>query len=236
MWQPHNVQMGAGTGNPATLLSVLGPEPARGICRAEHPPRRWPLRRKPQPDAVFLIPGHFKPDPGNPQEIYLASLEALGINRAARHPFRGRQLEPALGAWGWAGKCGSRAGDHAAHLLPAGGRPTLDPVSVGSPGLGASKAGAARQSAVWDIDWNRRHLRRRAAAAGDRARRYYFRSRTSRASSRRSTSTSANTRALARAVTRPTTGAQMQPRSTCSIRAARLASPSVRATSGACAI
>ncbi|NLG27263.1 MAG: glycine--tRNA ligase subunit alpha, partial [Chloroflexi bacterium] len=27
LWQPYNVQVGAGTGNPATALRVLGPEP-----------------------------------------------------------------------------------------------------------------------------------------------------------------------------------------------------------------
>ena len=27
LWQPHNVQVGAGTYNPATVLRVLGPEP-----------------------------------------------------------------------------------------------------------------------------------------------------------------------------------------------------------------
>ena len=29
IWNPYNVQVGAGTGNPATLLRVLGPEPWR---------------------------------------------------------------------------------------------------------------------------------------------------------------------------------------------------------------
>ena len=29
LWQPYNIQVGAGTGNPATLLRVLGPEPWR---------------------------------------------------------------------------------------------------------------------------------------------------------------------------------------------------------------
>src|SRR5215472_10383422 len=29
LWQPYNVQIAAGTNNPATLLKVLGPEPWR---------------------------------------------------------------------------------------------------------------------------------------------------------------------------------------------------------------
>ncbi len=44
----------------------------------------------------------LKPDPGNPQELYLASLEALGIDPRA-HDIRfveDNWESPALGAWG----------------------------------------------------------------------------------------------------------------------------------------
>ena len=67
----------------------------------------------------------LKPDPGNPQELYLGSLEALGIDIDA-HDVRfvednwaiagARRLGPGLG--GLAG----RPGDHPVHLLPAGRR------------------------------------------------------------------------------------------------------------------
>lgn len=44
----------------------------------------------------------LKPDPGNPQELYLGSLEALGINTRA-HDVRfveDNWESPVLGAWG----------------------------------------------------------------------------------------------------------------------------------------
>jgi glycyl-tRNA synthetase len=44
----------------------------------------------------------LKPDPGNPQELYLGSLEALGIDTRA-HDVRfveDNWENPALGAWG----------------------------------------------------------------------------------------------------------------------------------------
>ena len=35
--------------HPATFLRVLGPEPWTSPTRAVPPPRRWPLRREPEP-------------------------------------------------------------------------------------------------------------------------------------------------------------------------------------------
>ena len=104
IWQPYNVQVGAGTMNPATVLRVLGPEPwnvayvepsvrpADG--RYGENPNRW--------QQWYQYQVILKPDPGNPQEIYLDSLEALGINRR-QHDIRfveDNWASPALGAWG----------------------------------------------------------------------------------------------------------------------------------------
>jgi len=104
IWQPYNVQVGAGTMNPATVLRVLGPEPwnvayvepsvrpADG--RYGENPNRW--------QQWYQYQVILKPDPGNPQEVYLDSLEALGINRR-QHDIRfveDNWESPALGAWG----------------------------------------------------------------------------------------------------------------------------------------
>ena len=59
----------------------------------------------------------LKPDPGNPQEVYLGSLEALGIDTRA-HDVRfveDNWESPVLGAWGlgwevWARRHGDHAG------------------------------------------------------------------------------------------------------------------------------
>jgi glycyl-tRNA synthetase alpha subunit len=61
--------------------------------------------------GIFLIPRFvpgpqlqviLKPDPGNPQELYLGSLEALGVDTRA-HDIRfveDNWESPVLGAWG----------------------------------------------------------------------------------------------------------------------------------------
>lgn len=80
--QPHNIQIREGTLNPATALGILGPEPLHVVIvetsvrprdgRFGHHPNRLQLHHQLQ---VVL-----KPDPGNPQELYLKSLEAIGLN------------------------------------------------------------------------------------------------------------------------------------------------------------
>ena len=89
IWEPYNVQVGAGTGNPATLLRVLGPEPWR-VAYVEPSVRPDDGRYGENPNRMqkyYQYQVILKPDPGNPQELYLQSLEALGIDprRFARH-------------------------------------------------------------------------------------------------------------------------------------------------------
>jgi len=104
IWQPYNVQIGAGTMNPATVLRVLGPEPWNVAYvepsvrpddgRYGENPNRW--------SQYYQYQVILKPDPGNPQELYLQSLEALGID-LSRHDVRfveDNWQQPALGAWG----------------------------------------------------------------------------------------------------------------------------------------
>jgi glycyl-tRNA synthetase alpha chain len=104
IWHPYNIQLGAGTGNPATLLSVLGPEPWK-VGYVEPSVRPDDGRYGENPNRMQLFYQYqviLKPDPGNPQELYLASLEALGIN-PREHDIRfveDNWESPALGAWG----------------------------------------------------------------------------------------------------------------------------------------
>jgi glycyl-tRNA synthetase len=104
IWQPYNVQVGAGTWNPATALRVLGPEPwnvgyvepsvrpADG--RYGENPNRW--------GQYYQYQVILKPDPGRPVEMYLESLQALGI-KLREHDIRlveDNWESPGLGAWG----------------------------------------------------------------------------------------------------------------------------------------
>merc|ERR1719183_1407645 len=104
MWLPHNTEVGAGTMNPATFLRVLGPEPW-SVCYPEPSIRPDDSRYGDNPNRVqrhtqFQV--ILKPDPGNAQELYLGSLEALGIDTSA-HDVRfveDNWESPVLGAWG----------------------------------------------------------------------------------------------------------------------------------------
>jgi glycyl-tRNA synthetase len=104
LWQPYHCEIGAGTMNPATFFRVLGPEPwwvayvepsirpADG--RYGENPNRW--------QHYYQFQVILKPDPGDPQELYLRSLIALGIE-PDRHDIRfveDNWESPALGAWG----------------------------------------------------------------------------------------------------------------------------------------
>ena len=104
IWQPYNVKVGAATMNPATALRVLGPEPWKVAYlepsvrpadgRYGENPNRW--------GQYYQFQVILKPDPGNPQELYLDSLRALGID-PSKHDVRfveDNWQSPALGAWG----------------------------------------------------------------------------------------------------------------------------------------
>lgn len=102
--QPFNTEVGAGTMNPATVLRVLGPEPW-DVAYVEPSVRPDDSRYGENPNRLQMHTQFqviLKPDPGNPQELYLGSLEALGIDLAA-HDVRfveDNWAQPAIGAWG----------------------------------------------------------------------------------------------------------------------------------------
>ena len=103
-WQPFNTEVGAGTMNPATVLRVLGPEPW-DVAYVEPSVRpddsRYGLNpNRLQTHTQFQV--ILKPEPGDPQELYLGSLEALGID-LSKHDVRfveDNWAQPAIGAWG----------------------------------------------------------------------------------------------------------------------------------------
>jgi len=102
--QPYDVEVGAGTMNPATFLRVLGPEPWK-VAYVEPSRRPTDGRYGENPNRVqrhYQFQVILKPSPENIQEIYLESLENLGISRK-RHDIRfveGDWEAPTLGAWG----------------------------------------------------------------------------------------------------------------------------------------
>ncbi len=104
VWQPHHTEVGAGTFNPATFLKVLGPDPWK-VAYVEPSIRPTDGRYGENPYRL----GHYyqyqvvlKPAPHNIQDLYLASLEHLGID-LSKHDVRFVEDDwesPTLGAWG----------------------------------------------------------------------------------------------------------------------------------------
>jgi glycyl-tRNA synthetase len=159
IWEPYNVQVGAGTGNPATMLRVLGPEPWR-VAYVEPSVRPDDGRYGENPNRMqkyYQYQVILKPDPGNPQELYLASLEALGIN-PREHDIRfveDNWESPALGAWGlgWEVWLDGQEITQFTYFQQAGGL-ELDPVSVEiTYGVERIVLALQNKDSAWDIDW-----------------------------------------------------------------------------------
>ena len=102
--QPYDMEMGAGTFHPATVLRALGPEPWKA---AYVQPSRRPTdgRYGENPNRL----GHYyqyqvvlKPSPPDLQQLYLGSLTEIGID-PLKHDIRFVEDDwesPTLGAWG----------------------------------------------------------------------------------------------------------------------------------------
>ncbi len=107
--QPYDMEVGAGTFHPATTLRSLGTKPWRA---AYVQPSRRPKdgRYGENPNRLqhyYQYQVILKPNPPNLQELYLASLEAIGID-SALHDIRFVEDDwesPTLGAWGLGWEC-----------------------------------------------------------------------------------------------------------------------------------
>jgi glycyl-tRNA synthetase alpha chain len=104
IWQPYDVEKGAGTFNPATFLRSLGPEPWN-VAYVEPSRRPTDGRYGENPNRLqhyYQFQVLMKPSPLRIQELYLDSLRELGIN-PMEHDIRFVEDDwesPTLGAWG----------------------------------------------------------------------------------------------------------------------------------------
>src|SRR5664279_6446461 len=181
LWQPYNIQVGAGTNNPATLLRVLGPEPWR-VAYVEPSVRPDDGRYGQNPNrmqAYYQYQVILKPDPGNPQELYLQSLAAVGID-LRHHDVRfveDNWESPALGAWGlgWEVWLDGQEITQFTYFQQSGGI-ALDPVSVEiTYGLERIAMPLQRVRHFKDIRWNAEHLYGDMNMQGEQEHsRYYF--------------------------------------------------------------
>jgi glycyl-tRNA synthetase alpha chain len=102
--QPYDVEVGAGTSNPATFFRVLGPEPWK-VAYVEPSRRPADGRYGENPNRLqhyYQFQVILKPSPANVQEIYLQSLKRFGVD-PMKHDIRFVEDDwesPTLGAWG----------------------------------------------------------------------------------------------------------------------------------------
>lgn len=102
--EPYDMEKGAGTMNPHTFFRSLGPEPWKTVYVE---PSRRPADARYGENPNRLYQHHqlqviLKPSPENVQELYLKSLQVLGIDPAL-HDIRfveDNWEAPTLGAWG----------------------------------------------------------------------------------------------------------------------------------------
>jgi glycyl-tRNA synthetase alpha chain len=102
--QPLDLEVGAGTSHPETLLRVLGPQPWN-VAYVQPTRRPDDGRFGQNPNRLFKhlqLQVILKPAPDEVQQMYLDSLEACGIN-PRQHDIRFEEdnwESPTLGAWG----------------------------------------------------------------------------------------------------------------------------------------
>ncbi len=102
--QPFDLEVGAGTLHPATVLRSLGPKPWN-VAYVQPSRRPADGRYGENPNRLqhyYQFQVIMKPNPPNYQDLYLGSLDAIGIDRAL-HDIRFVEDDwenPTVGAWG----------------------------------------------------------------------------------------------------------------------------------------
>ncbi|HZD30985.1 MAG TPA: glycine--tRNA ligase subunit alpha [Candidatus Angelobacter sp.] len=157
--QPYDVEVGAGTMAPETFLRVLGPRPYRvGYVQ----PSRRPAdgRYGENPNRLFKHMQYqviLKPPPADVQDLYLASLEAIGID-LRKHDIKFEEdnwESPTLGAWGigWQVMLDGLEITQFTYFQQCGGI-DLDPISAElTYGLERIAAFLQDVDSIYDITW-----------------------------------------------------------------------------------
>lgn len=157
----HDLEVGAGTFNPATFLRCLGPEPYQ-TAYVEPSRRPSDARFGENPNRVQLFHQYqviLKPSPPNVQELYLQSLEAVGI-KLKEHDIRFVHSDwesPTLGAWGlgWEVWCDGMEISQFTYFQAIGSLP-LKPISAElTYGLERLAMYIQNVDSLFDLKWNK---------------------------------------------------------------------------------
>jgi len=159
IWQPYDIEKGAGTFNPATFLRALGPEPWK--CAYVEPSRRpTDGRYGENPNRLqhyYQFQVVIKPAPDDSQDIYLNSLRFLGID-LVKHDVRFVEDDwesPTLGATGlgWEVWLDGMEVTQFTYFQQAGGL-ELDPITLElTYGLERIAMFIQAKESVFDLEW-----------------------------------------------------------------------------------
>ncbi|WP_253308476.1 glycine--tRNA ligase subunit alpha [Rickettsia endosymbiont of Orchestes rusci] len=158
--QPYDAHVGAGTFHPATVLRSLGPKP--WFVAYVQPSRRpGDSRYAMHPNRMqhyYQFQVILKPSPDNIQELYLKSLEQLGID-LSKHDIRFVEDDwesPTIGAsgLGWEVWCNGMEVSQFTYMQQVGGiecRPVAGEITYGLERLALYIQGIDE---VKNLDWN----------------------------------------------------------------------------------
>lgn len=158
--QPYDLEMGAGTFHPSTFLRSLGKKPWKvAFIQPSRRPTDGRYGENPmRVQRYFQYQVIIKPNPENSQELYLGSLEALGIN-PKEHDIRfveDNWESPTLGAWGvgWEVWLDGMEVSQFTYFQQVGGI-DVDLVSLEiTYGLERITMYLQKKANIFDIDWN----------------------------------------------------------------------------------
>jgi glycyl-tRNA synthetase alpha chain len=160
--QPYDMEVGAGTFHPATTLRALGPKPwSAAYVQPSRRPKDGRYGENPNRlQHYYQFQVIMKPSPANIQDLYLASLESIGIDTALNDiRFVEDDWEsPTLGAWGlgWEVWCNGMEVSQFTYFQQVGGfdcDPVAGEITYGLERLAMYVQGVDR---VFDLNFNGR--------------------------------------------------------------------------------
>jgi glycyl-tRNA synthetase alpha chain len=158
--QAYDVEVGAGTLSPMTVLRALGPKPWR-VAYVQ--PSRRPADGRYGENPNRLHQHHqyqviLKPNPPNLQELYLGSLEAIGIDPMV-HDIRFVEDDwenPTVGAWGlgWEVWCDGMEITQYTYFQQVGGLDVFPVAGELTYGLERLSLYLQNEESVYDLEYN----------------------------------------------------------------------------------
>ena len=171
--QPYDLEVGAGTMAPETFLRVLGPQPYK-VAYVQPSRRPADGRYGENPNRLYKhmqLQVILKPPPENVQELYLQSLEAMGID-LRQHDIKFEEdnwESPTLGAWGigWQVMLDGLEITQFTYFQQCGGIDLLPISAELTYGLERITAFLQDVDSIYDIVWARDPVSRHVTSYGD---------------------------------------------------------------------